>query len=234
MGKLQFIFFLLLSFICQSQKLEIVKLADDFYVFTTYKDYNGNGQPFPANGMYVVTDEGAVIIDSPWDKTQCQPLLDSIHKNHGKKVIMVIATHFHDDRTGSFDFFKNKGIPTYSTEKTLELCRKHNEKQAQFTFKNNTVFKYGSHSFRTFFAGEGHTKDNIVVWFPDAKILYGGCLVKSIESPTLGNLADANIKAYPKTIKKLIAEFPNPAFVIPGHQSWEGNPLEHTLQLLTK
>jgi metallo-beta-lactamase class B len=181
--------------------------------------------------MYIVTDDGVVIIDTPWDTTQCQPLLDSIQNKHGKKVIMAIATHYHDDRTGGFDFFNRNGIKTFSTTKTKALCVKHREKQAQFTFKNDTVFNVGKCRFRAFFPGEGHTKDNIVVWFPDAKILYGGCLVKSVAAEDLGNVANANIKAYPNTIKKLLAEFPDRKVTIPGHQSWAGDCLLYTLRL---
>lgn len=225
----QLVLILLLGFSCHAQKLEIKKLTDDFYLYTTWKDLNG--EPFPANGMYVVTENGVVIIDSPWDNSQCQPLLDSIGKKHQKKVVMAIATHFHEDRTGAFDFFKSKGIQTWSTKKTRKLCIKNGEQKAGYAFVNDTVFNFGKHSFRAFFPGEGHTKDNIVIWFPGQKIFYGGCLVKSTESPTLGNLADANIKAYPKTVEKLLAEFPDRFFTIPGHQSHDGDALVHTLEL---
>jgi hypothetical protein len=43
--------------------LRIERLCDDFYIFTTYQDYKG--APFPANGMYVVTNAGAIMIDTP-------------------------------------------------------------------------------------------------------------------------------------------------------------------------
>jgi metallo-beta-lactamase class B len=56
--------------------LIISHLTGDFYIFTTYGSYNGN--PVPANGMYMVTSKGVVLFDTPWDSTQFQPLLDSI------------------------------------------------------------------------------------------------------------------------------------------------------------
>jgi metallo-beta-lactamase class B len=216
-----------------AQNLEIHHLAGDFYVYTTYHDING--QPFPANGLYLVTSEGVVIIDSPWDKTQIQPLLDSIKKRHNKKALLCIATHFHDDRTGGFDYFRSKGIKTYSSEQTLKFCKKNNEQQAQFTFEKDTIFNIGGYKIETFYPGRGHTKDNIVIWFEKDKILYGGCFVKSTESVRLGNLADADIHAWPKSVRKTIEKFSNPAFVIPGHQSWESNQgLQQTLQLLSE
>ena len=108
---------------CQTPegKLKISHLTGDYYIFTTYKSLNGT--IFPANGMYVVTENGIVLIDTPWDTTQFQPFCDSILKRHNKKVILCLATHFHDDRTGGFDFFKGIGAKTYSSKQTFDLCK---------------------------------------------------------------------------------------------------------------
>lgn len=213
--------------------LKITPITDDYFVFTSYRPING--KPFPSNGMYCVTDQGVVLLDTPWDSTQFQPLLDSIESRHNKSVVACIATHYHDDRTAGLDFYKSKGIATFSSRQTLALCKKHHEKQAAFYFINDTSFTFGNHSFQTYFPGEGHTKDNIVIWCEDAKILYGGCFVKSTENQGLGNIADANLKEWPTSIKKLMKKFPKPKFVIPGHFGWKRNKgLQHTLKLLRK
>jgi glyoxylase-like metal-dependent hydrolase (beta-lactamase superfamily II) len=125
------------------------------------------------------------------------------------------------------------GIKTYSSKQTSDLCLLRNEKQAEFNFIHDTTFTYGNHSFQTFYAGEGHTPDNIVIWLNDAKILYGGCLVKSTENSGLGNIADANLNAWSKTIQTIMNKYPNPNYVIPGHFGWSNNNgLQHTLKLL--
>src|SRR3954468_16782828 len=77
-----------------SPKLSISHLTGNFYIYTTYK--NINGSPFPSNSAYLVTDEGIVLFDTPWDTTQFQPLLDSIYARHQKKPVLCIATHYHD------------------------------------------------------------------------------------------------------------------------------------------
>jgi hypothetical protein len=38
--------------------------------------------------MYLVTNQGVVLFDTPWDSTQFQQLLDSIKIKHGKDVVM--------------------------------------------------------------------------------------------------------------------------------------------------
>ncbi|MEH0154261.1 BlaB/IND/MUS family subclass B1 metallo-beta-lactamase [Limibacter armeniacum] len=218
----------------QSEKpLEITPLTGDFYVYTTYNTFNGVA--FPSNSMYVVTSEGVVLIDTPWDKTQLQPLLDSIKNRHGKEVVLSVSTHYHDDRTAGVETLKKKGVRTYATEQTLELCKKEGNDLPEFTFSKDTVFTVGNHQFETYYAGEGHTPDNIVIWFGKEKILYGGCLIKSTESTGLGNTADANLQEWAHSIKNVIKKYPKRKYIIPGHQGWDNKSgLEHTLQLLEK
>jgi metallo-beta-lactamase class B len=211
--------------------LKITHLAGDFYIYTTYQPVGG--QPYPSNSMYVVTSKGIVLIDVPWDSTQFQPLLDSLQARHHKKAVLCIATHFHSDRTAGLEYYKQKGIKTYSSAFTRELCIAKNEKQAAYTFSKDTTFTVGNHSFQTFYPGEGHTKDNIVIWFNKEKVLYGGCFVKSTETNSLGNVADASVALWPESIKNVMQHFNKPAYVIPGHLDWTNNEsLEHTLKLL--
>jgi len=213
-------------------KLKISPLTDSCYVFTTYQLYNGS--PFPSNGMYFLTGQGVVMIDSPWDTTQFQPLMDSIWIKHHAEIVLCIATHSHKDRTNALDYLKQKGIKTYTSYMTDEISKVRNEKRAEFLFVQDTFFQVGNYQFQTYYGGAGHTPDNIVIWFDREKILYGGCLVKSVEAKDLGNLADANLAEYPGTIKKIQEKFKEPRFIIPGHQGWTGNSLKHTLMLLVK
>ncbi len=96
-------------------------------------------------------------------------------------------------------------------------------------------FTVGGRSFTAYYPGEGHTRDNIVVWFPEARLLYGGCLVKSTEATDLGNVTEANLAAWPVTLRNVSRKFPRPRYVIPGHQSWASTEsLQHTVELLER
>jgi glyoxylase-like metal-dependent hydrolase (beta-lactamase superfamily II) len=217
--------------ILASEKLEIHPLVGDFYVFTTYKLLDG--EPFPSNGLYVVTPSGIVMIDTPWDAEQTLPLLDQLEKRHGKKVVMCLVTHFHDDRTAGLEILNSRQIMTYSSKLTGDLCRTRKEKEAAFQFEGNTSFTLAGLTLEVFYPGEGHSRDNVVIWFPEARVLYGGCLVKSGTANGLGNVADANLEQWPVSLRNVIDRFPQPAFVIPGHGSWsDGQGLQRTLQLL--
>ncbi|MFZ6012456.1 MAG: BlaB/IND/MUS family subclass B1 metallo-beta-lactamase [Bacteroidota bacterium] len=227
------IFLFSLNKICaqsNDSSLVINHLTGDFYVFTTFNFYKGNR--IPANGMYVVTNKGVILVDSPWDTTQFQPLLDHIKAKHHQHVVMCIATHFHEDRTGGLSYYRQQGIATYTTRKTDELSAKGGMKRAQFLIDKDTVMTVGQYSFRTYFPGHGHTVDNIVVWFEKEKILYGGCLIKSVKDSTLGNLADASVTDYATTLKNVQQKCKKPKHIIPGHNDWTSTEsLAHSLKM---
>jgi metallo-beta-lactamase class B len=228
-----FVFFLSLHHVfgqSPDSNLIITPLTGDFYVFTTFNEYKG--ARIPANGLYAVTNDGVVLIDTPWDTTQFQPLLDRIKARHGKNVVMAIATHFHEDRTGGLAYYRQQGIRTYTTRQTDELCKKEGMKRAEFLIDRDTVFQVGQYSFQTYYPGHGHAPDNIVVWFEQEKILYGGCLIKSVEDENLGNLGDASVKDYATTVRNVQKKCRNPRFVIPGHNAWKSvKSVKHTLKM---
>ncbi len=222
------LFFSIISFSqIRDTSLNLYHLTGDFYIYKTYGLYKGN--KIPANGMYLVTDSGVVLFDTPWDTTQFQPLLDSIKSRHNKDVIMCIATHSHEDRTGGLEYYNKQGIKTYTTRLTDEISKQREMKRAKFLISKDTLFTVGQYSFLTYYPGPGHAPDNIVIWFEKEKVLYGGCLIKSVDDSSLGNLSDANIKEYAATIKNVEKHCKNPGFIITGHNDWtDRKSLGHT------
>lgn len=211
---------------------EITPLTDSVYLFTSYGAFNG--KYYPANGLFALTPKGAVVIDGPWDPKDRQPLLDSIWKRHQQKVILCLATHFHEDRSGALKEYGALGIATYATKMTDSLCELHNEPRAKHLMTPDTTFHLGSLTMQTFYPGPGHAPDNIVVWLPREKILYGGCFLKSVEDENLGNLSDANIAVWDQDALKL-KRFKHPRYMIVGHGDWHSlQAIYHTIELVKK
>ncbi|AMR33752.1 hypothetical protein A0256_21105 [Mucilaginibacter sp. PAMC 26640] len=215
-------------------KMTIKPLTKNYYVVTSY-GYPGKGEPpFPANSLFVVTDAGIILIDTPWSEEQTRQLANLLQSTYHKKIVLCIATHFHPDRTIGFDVLKKQGTKTFTSQLTYKLAKQHGEKLPEFTFARDTTFNIGGVTLKTFYPGEGHTQDNIVVWFPDRLILVGGCLVKSLETNSKGYTADASLKQWPVSIKKLIRRYGRAKYVIPGHQGWQGgiSALSHTIDVV--
>lgn len=231
MGRVTLLIYLFIGYFSYSQ-LEFTKLSDSSYIYTTYQEYKGVS--ISAHGFLKVTDRGVILIDTPWDTTQFQPLIDSVQQKFGKNICLVLSTHFHEDRSGGLDFYRKNGIPTYSTYTTKHLCKENGLPQAQFTFEGDSTFQIGNTVFETYYPGAGHTPDNIVVYFPAERILVGGCFIKSIDATDLGNLGDANIGMWPYAVKNLMHRYPKISWVIPGHDRIGGKgkkALRHTHKL---
>jgi metallo-beta-lactamase class B len=80
--------------------------------------------------------------------------------------------------------------------------------------------------------GPGHTVDNIVAWIPAKRVLFGGDLVRARNARNLGNTAEADVKSWPKTLKKVKETFPDAKIVVPGHgQPGAMELIEHTVSL---
>ena len=206
------------------------KISDHCWVFTTWRDL-GNTQ-FPANGMVVIDEQQALIIDTPWDTTHFQTLLDSL-SNYKATPIAVVSTHFHNDRTAGLTFYSQKDIPTFSSSLTRQLCIEKGEPVAQYSFKSDTTFVVGNVRVHTFFPGAGHAPDNEVIYVENDKVLFGGCLIKSYEANNLGNLSDADLSAWPGSLQKLTDHFGEAKIIVPGHQDWQQpTSIRHSLLLL--
>jgi metallo-beta-lactamase class B len=150
-------------------------------------------------------------------------------------VTICIATHWHSDRTEGLEYYRQKGIKTYTTLLTDEFSKKNNKKRAEFLMTKDTVFNVGQYSFEIYYPGGGHTEDNVISWFSKEKILYGGCLIKGAEADNLGYLGDANIAEYETTLKKVQKKCKDPKFIIVSHHDWTNiNSLKNSIKLARK
>jgi len=237
MKNILFAVLLLSSIYVKSQtrqfRIKTTYLTGNIYVYTSFGLPDGK-TPFPANGLYMITNEGIVLIDTPWDEDQTQQLMDTLQSRYKKKIELCISTHYHNDRTSGLDLLKKHGVKTYSSELTRQLAKQKGEKQPQFTFRKDTTFKVGDLILQTYYPGEGHTKDNIVIWLPQSKVLYGGCLIKSLEANNPGYTGDASMTSWPASIIKVKNRYKNIKYIIPRHQGWKGDTLmlTHTLAVL--
>jgi len=154
---------------------------------------------------------------------------------HHKNVVLCIVTHWHADKTNGLAYFRKKGIPTYASKLTDEWCVKEKKNRAEFVFGKDTTFTVDGIQLETYFPGAGHTKDNIVVWFPQSRILYGGCLIKGVEAKDLGFLGDGDKSTYLSSLKNVRKKFRRPKFIVVSHQDWKSKKsLQHSIQMAKK
>lgn len=209
------------------------KINDFVWIHTTYK--NINGISFPSNGLIIKTATGLILIDTSWDDELTEKLLKAAKEKFKSEFQLAVITHAHDDRIGGIKTVKRNNIRAICWEKTAELAKKNGFDQPEPFHHSDTIIKIGNTELELFYPGWGHSEDNIVVWLPSEKILFGGCLVKSEDSETLGNTKEADLKQWKTTAEKLLTKYGDATVVIPGHGN-RGNIrlLKHTIDLLKK
>jgi metallo-beta-lactamase class B len=168
------------------------------------------------NGMIVFDKGEAIIFDTPINDSTSNAVIDWVENSLKCKVKAVIATHFHEDCVAGLDAFHKRGIPSYATHKTIASAKKAQFKVPQKGFDDLLKMKVGDRDVIAEFNGEGHTRDNIIGYFPSENAMFGGCLIKELNA-TKGNLADANEKDWPATVSKIKSKYPDTQVVIPGH-----------------
>lgn len=216
--------------IYKSENLTITQISENSFIHTSFKQTNDFGN-VPCNGLVVRNNNETIVFDTPTNNTISEELIKWINDTLHSKINAIIPTHFHDDCLGGLEAFHNHNIPSYAYFKTIELAKENNFTVPKNSFTDSVILKVGDKETITKFFGEGHTRDNVVGYFPSEDILFGGCLLKELEA-SKGYLGDANVSAWSNTVEKVKKEYPNVKIVVPGHGKY-GNQklLDYTIEL---
>jgi metallo-beta-lactamase class B len=211
--------------------LEVLELGEGLWRHVCWT--SSNGVRFPSNGLVVLREGEALIVDTPWTNSQTERLLDWVEGPLGASVRHVIVTHSHPDNMGGIDTVHARGITTYGLELTAAFAEAKGNAPPATRFTARLELEVGGEPLEAWFPGAGHTRDNIVVWLPRERVLFGGCLVKSAQARGLGYTEEADLEAWPSTLQNLRQHYPGAELIVPGH----GNPggwelIENTLRLL--
>ncbi|MCA4808242.1 BlaB/IND/MUS family subclass B1 metallo-beta-lactamase [Empedobacter stercoris] len=217
----------------QIKPIQIDPINSHLYVYQTFNSFQGID--YNANGMFLITDKGIVLFDVPWQKSQYQTMNDLVLEKYHLPVIAVFVTHSHEDRAGDLSFYNDLNIPTHASSFTNSILKKEGKATSKFEIELGKTYRFGKEKFVIEYFGQGHTADNLVVWFPKYKVLNGGCLIKGADAKNLGYIGEANVTEWPKTVQKLVTKHPKINQVIPGHDNWKANGhIENTFKLLEK
>lgn len=214
----------------RSGTLVLTQVSENTFIHTSFLQTNDFGN-VPCNGLVVRNGNKAVVLDTPTDVAASEELIQWITKNQQLEIKGIVPTHFHNDCLGGLQAFADRGIPSYGTFKTIELAKANNYVVPQYGFADSLVLKLGRRSLIVKHFGEGHTRDNVVAYFPSEGVLFGGCLVKEVDA-TRGYLGDANLDTWSGTVEAVKKGFPETKIVVPGHGKHGGvELLDYTIKL---
>ncbi|WP_298479465.1 subclass B1 metallo-beta-lactamase [uncultured Maribacter sp.] len=218
--------------IYKTDNLIIKKITNHIYAHISYL-YTEDYGKVACNGMLVLNDNKVIVFDTPTDNKSSQELINFTTKKLNSKIIALIPTHFHEDCIGGLQEFEKHNIQLHVYKRTLELLEKKGQKFSKpiTEFDNNLILSIGDENIYADFYGEGHTKDNIIGYFPKDNAIFGGCLIKGVGA-SKGYLGDANTAQWSKTVLKIKSQYPNAKVIIPGHGNWGGTELfDYTIKL---
>ena len=176
----------------------------------------------------------------------------------GERDVIAINTGFHYDNLGGNGYLVEQGVSVYGADLTVKLLQERGEQMRAMTLKwlqdpqqqrylqahESLQYVAPTHQFeldkglelefedelaQVYFPGPSHSPDNLVVYFPTRNILFGGCMVIGWDSA--GNTADADLNAWPQSVRKLSRfDFDT---LVPGHgDRLDPGLVEHTINLL--
>jgi metallo-beta-lactamase class B len=239
-----------------SENLSVTEIEKDVFVIN-------HSFPWASNSLLVRTsNSGCILVNTLCDNQGAKLLTDWMKDNFGEVNLIAINTGFHVDNLGGNEYLLGRGVTVYGSNLTAKLVAERGQKEKNqlldwfkspenkkyydaykdFTFvPPNHLFdineglhlKIGDEDVNVFYPGPSHTIDNVVVYFPKRKILFGGCMIKSLDSKDAGYTADADMQKWPRSVEKVLAQYKDAKLVVPGHGNCgDIRLIRHTIELL--
>ena len=195
-------------------ELKIKKIEENVFLHTSYSRVDGFGL-VSSNGLVIIDNGNAFIVDTPWSDRDTEKLAHWIQENN-YELLGSVSTHWHEDRTAGIKWLNDHSISTYATTLTNDILRENKKEPADNNLEEDESTLVNG-LIEVFYPGGGHTVDNVVVWLPKSKILFGGCFVRSLDSEGLDYTGEAHIDQWSRSAQNVLPRYPEAKTVIPGH-----------------
>jgi hypothetical protein len=237
-----------------SPDLHIRQIDQGAYVIT--HDF-----PWPANSLLMEMANGELVwVGSTYTPQAANQVLAWVKYTFGDRQLVAINTGYHVDNLGGNAALMAQDIPVYGSDMTVKLLEERGEATRQlmldmmknsanesvikthreipylpptrsFPIQDGLELQFGDEKIEVFYPGPSQAPDKVVVYFPQQKILFGGCMILSADQ--VGNTADADISLWIEAVKTL-DRFPA-EIVIPGHgDRIDKDLIPHTIEVLEK
>ena len=185
--------------------------------------------------MVFIDDREAIVFDTPSRESDALELIEWLQKVKEVDIKAVVVNHFHTDCLGSLNTFHKNNIASYAHDSTIALASTIQAIEVpQNGFGKELSLLIRSTEIVNRYHGEAHTRDNIVSYIPEERILFGGCMIKALGAER-GNLEDANVRSWSATVERIRTEYPLVKWVIPGHGKPGSSQLfDYTIKVFTE
>lgn len=205
----------------------VKKIASDLYFFF---DYAGS------NSVFLVTDDGVLVIDTRQHPRAGQELIGEIRKITDKPIRLVINSHFHGDHTFGNAAFQAAGAMFVAQRETPRIMQKVQAKEMarrqgyfrshnydpnevklilpNITFEKQMTIWLGGREVRLMYLGPGQQDGDTFVYFPHARVLFtpGSFATRNIPNMAFTTSVDSWINLLDQ-----VARMDNVDRILPAH-----------------
>jgi len=147
-------------------KLDTIKIKDDLFVI--HNDF------VPGNTTVLVTNEGVVLVDDKFEIDH-ESIMAQLKKITNQPVKYVINTHYHGDHSGGNPKLQALGAQVITSQQAREKMAEIKQPgMANVTLDNSLRLFIGGKRIEMYRFGRAHTDGDIVVLFPDHRVLAAG------------------------------------------------------------
>ncbi|WP_417673564.1 MBL fold metallo-hydrolase [Roseibium sp.] len=202
----------------QDKKVSFREIGRDCYAFCV----DGG-----SNTGVIVGENSVLVVDAQPTANGAEAVLAEITKITDKPVKHVVLTHYHADSSlGAAAFEPGEIIVSDLTRRMIEERGQADRSAAlsrtpelfggakrlpaqirpTMNFASSMSINLGRKDVRLMHLGRGHTMGDVVVWVPDAGVLFAGDLVANQVASYCG---DAHLTDWPRALGRIVAFRPN-------------------------
>ncbi|QTA38750.1 MBL fold metallo-hydrolase [Thermosipho ferrireducens] len=172
-----------------------------------------------SNSTLVIGKSGCILIDTTLFPEKAKKIKDFAKEISGKRIELVINTHYHPDHTFGNHVFE---CPIVAHKLTKEAMEKMDDSYLENIGMKNFEVKFPDVVFEEdwtyedgikiyIYHGPGHTPDSSYVFIPSENVVVAGdTIVSGIHAEIV---FDSNIDLWLKTLEKI----PKAKYIVPGH-----------------
>jgi glyoxylase-like metal-dependent hydrolase (beta-lactamase superfamily II) len=154
----------------------VQRLAPDLYAYISENDAS-------ANATFLVSEKGILVVDTGLNASEGGKLLAEIRKISPAPVRWIVNTHYHPDHRGG-----NSVVGPQAVIISTAFTRVQAGSSPDYTL-NETVsqdlLSVGGHTVWIYHPGPAHTLGDLVVYFPDDRIIATGDLFLTNSCPAM-------------------------------------------------
>ena len=213
--------------------LKVEKVNERVYALVGELDQR-SAENYANNATFglVITDEGAVLIDSGGSYQGAAQLAKTVQTLTSQPIKWVVNTGGQDHRWLGNGYFKAQGATIITSEVALKDQQERASQQlsglrehlgatldktepvyADTTFATEHILTVGGVEMQLKHLGAAHTVGDLLVWLPAEKILFSGDIV--FVERALGTGPAQNVASWLKVFEQMMAY--EPQVIIPGH-----------------